>query len=638
MKPANDPESLLLQFWGYSGFRPLQKEIIQSVLEKKDVVALLPTGGGKSVCYQIPALMLPGLTVVVSPLIALMRDQVENLQRRGIQASALYSGLNRSDQLEAMHLCELGICKMLYVSPERLNVPEFKAFISRTQVSLIAVDEAHCISQWGYEFRPDYRQIGPFRAFCGWPTTMALTATATDKVIEDISAQIKKPGVKPEIFSQSFKRDNLNYAVSEEQNKKTSLLRFISRHPGSGIVYLRSRQLCAEWSHYLRSHGISATFYHAGLSAEERIQRQESWMSSKTPVMVCTNAFGMGIDKGDVRWVVHGDIPEDPESYFQEAGRAGRDGLLSHCLLMYDEHDLKLLQIRYSEKYPSIQAIRQIYDALGNFFQLAVGAGEGITYSFDFKGFCSRFQLKTSLAFHALQILDRHGLIRLNDNFRNSSTLRILLNQKDVYHFQLKKELWDQLIRTVLRLYGGKIFSENVRIDEKEIGDKLGMNLSELTKVLIRLQELGVWDYQPRLEGDSMTWVRPRMAEAWIDTALYAKLSGMAWNRMEAMQRYVQTTDVCRSVLLLEYFGEKEAKPCHMCDVCHSKKHKGLNLNQLRNWSRKIEGLEKGKTFSSEELGNWVPEAGEQERIAWIQWMSDEGMVRRNEERNWIIN
>lgn len=637
MKTAQEPESLLRQYWGYPDFRPLQKEIIESSLAGNDVIALLPTGGGKSICYQIPALMLPGLTLVISPLIALMRDQVENLQRRGIQAMALYSGMNRAEQLEAMHFCELGMCKLLYVSPERLAVNEFKLFISRLKISLLAVDEAHCISQWGYDFRPDYRQIGTFRAFCGWPPTIALTATATPKVIQDVTGQLQKPGVSPKVFSQSFKRENLIYSVHEEQNKKNRLLRFVREHPGTGIIYLRSRQLCAEWSQFFRSNQIPSTFYHAGLSAEERIQRQEDWKSGRFPVMVCTNAFGMGIDKGDVRWVVHGDIPEDPESYFQEAGRAGRDGKMSHCLLLYDAFDLKSLRMRFQEKYPSVQAIRQIYDALGNYFQLAVGAGEGITYPFDFKKFCTRYNFKSTLAFHALQLLDRNGLIRLNDNFRNSSTLRILLNQKDLYHFQVKKESWNQLIQTLLRLYGGKLYSEWVKIVEKEVAARLSIGVDELIKSLNKLHQMGVWDYQQRMEDDSITWIRPRMQEAWIDTELYAQLTLMASKRVDAMQRYVSSQDTCRSVILLEYFGEKNTNNCGLCDVCRSKKYPGLSLKQLKEWTKRLEAWEKGKKFGEQELQGAIPEASEMHLIALLQWMSDEGIVKRTEDRKWIV-
>ncbi|HZX75422.1 MAG TPA: ATP-dependent DNA helicase RecQ, partial [Cyclobacteriaceae bacterium] len=465
------PTEILKQYWGYDHFRPSQAEIIQAVLEKKDVLALLPTGGGKSVCFQVPALIMEGVCIVITPLIALMEDQVGQLKRRGVSAVAVHSGMSHSQIDITIDNCVYGKIKFLYLSPERLQTEMFTERVKKMTVSLVAVDEAHCISQWGYDFRPPYLKIAELRELIQDVPFIAVTASATKVVKEDIIQKLEL--LKPEIFQQSFARENLSFVVRKTEKKEKQLLTILKKVAGSSIVYVRSRKATQELAKMLNQAGVSAIFYHAGLTYKERSERQEEWIKNISRVIVATNAFGMGIDKPDVRTVAHMDLPENLEAYYQEAGRAGRDGKRSYAVVLFHEVDVLSLQSKVQQAQPTLEYLNKIYQSLANYFHLAVGSSQGESYDFDLDDFSKRFSFKSVTVYAALKKLEEAGLIQLNEGFYRPSRVHLLVDKKRLYEFQIANEKFDPLIKSLLRLYGATLFADFVNISENQISSSL---------------------------------------------------------------------------------------------------------------------------------------------------------------------
>ena len=483
---------ILSKYWGFSKFRALQEDIIQSVLDGKDTLALMPTGGGKSLCFQVPALLKPGICIVVSPLIALMKDQVENLKEKGIKAIAVISGMGKREVDIALDNCIYGDIKFLYLSPERLLSELVRVRLRHMQVNLIAIDEAHCISQWGYDFRPSYLHLAELREIHPNVPILALTATATERVAADI--QLKLNFKQAQIFRKSFERKNLSYLVYNEENKLRKLFSIAKNVKGTGIVYVRNRRETQEVARQLTMQGISADFYHAGLDTPLRMKKQTAWKNSEVKVIVATNAFGMGIDKSDVRFVVHLDLPESLEAYYQEAGRGGRDEKKAYAVLLYNNSDVFQLKNRFEQQYPSIEEIKQIYHHLGNYYQLAFGAGEGLSLEFDLADFCNRFKLDPFRTLHALKFLEHDEYIALTETVFLASRVQVLSGSADLYRFQVEQPAYDQFIKVLLRSYGG-IFDQLSAVKESDLGKRLGINKNEVVKILQKLQTLQIINY-----------------------------------------------------------------------------------------------------------------------------------------------
>jgi len=578
--------NILKTYWGYNTFRPLQEEIILSVLSGKDTLALLPTGGGKSICFQVPAIAMSGLCLVVSPLIALMKDQVANLKKRHIKAAALYSGMSPQTMenviSNALYDREL---KFLYLSPERLQSPAFRVNLQQMRVSLIAVDEAHCISQWGYDFRPPYLEIAQIRSFFPKTPVLALTATATPEVVRDI--QMKLRFKTENLFQKSFKRDNLTYFAVKEADKNNRLLRIMTRYQGSGIVYVRNRQktkLCAK---LLQQYHISADYYHAGLDSAERDQKQQDWMSGKTRIIVATNAFGMGIDKPDVRLVVHLDIPDTLEAYFQEAGRAGRDEQSSVAIMLYDDGDIRALNENFQNSFPAIENIKNVYGKLCNYYKIPLGSGENSSYPFDFDHLAHYMQLGSILCFNVLHFLERMGLIFLSNDPEQISTLYIPLNNKELEMFYANQsEVNVNIFKILLRSYSG-LFSHSVKINEAEIARRADMSLEQIVEVLQRFHRLGVVHYAQARHVPTIVFLQNRIKEQdiYLPPEVYRQRKKAAAKRLHAVLKFVQSQEECRSVLLLRYFGECKSTPCGNCDVCLHQNHEQVTFityNQIK--------------------------------------------------------
>lgn len=562
------PVEILQQFWGYDAFRPMQEDIISAALEGKDVLAILPTGGGKSICFQVPGLMRDGLTLVVTPLIALMKDQVQNLEARGIKAIAIHAGMSRREVDLALNNAAFGDFKFLYISPERLNTQLFKQYRQALDVSFIVVDEAHCISQWGYDFRPDYLQIGKLREVIDAPV-IALTATATPKVAEDIMDRL---GFRERLLLKSgFERPNLTYVVRKADDKAGQLLDVCRGVPGTGIVYLRSRKKCEEVAAFLRQNEVSASFYHAGLDSTARGLRQADWKSGAIRVMVCTNAFGMGIDKPDVRFVVHLDIPESPEAYFQEAGRAGRDGKRSYAVLLWNPSDLRRLHQLQTLSFPSLEYIEDIYHKLHIFHEIPYDVGMGRQIRFDMLGFCRHYKLNQSSVHYAIKYLEREGHFTYSEDVDINTQVQIIMERNMLYDIQLPSYQMSQLLEILMRTYTG-IFSYPVPVDEGLISHKLGIGVPALRMLLYSLSLEHVIRYIPA-DHSSVIYVqhdRLRPGNVQLSPQRYQMLLDNYKERLEAMIGYAEEEDTCRSQYLLAYFGQTESKPCGTCDVCRA--------------------------------------------------------------------
>ena len=565
-----DKAEILKKYWGFDTFRPLQDDIIDAVLENKDTLVLLPTGGGKSLCFQIPALVKEGICLVISPLIALMKDQVENLKAKGIDAVAIYAGMGKREIDILLDNCIYGKIKFLYLSPERLLSEIVKERISYMNVNLIAVDEAHCISQWGYDFRPPYMQIKDLRLIHPKVPVIALTATATHYVRADIIDKLELTA--PKVFVKSFARKNLCYVVYDLEDKYRKLIDIARNVKGCGLVYVRNRRETAEVSFFLKRNHISADFYHAGLPRDERSRKQEDWKSDKIRIMVATNAFGMGIDKPDVRFVVHLDLPESLEAYYQEAGRAGRDGHRAFAVLLANKSDQHSLKQKYTNNFPSVEEIKKTYHYLGSYYQLAYGVGQGLSFPFDLADFCKKFDLGVLKSIAALKFLEHDGYLTLSENIFLQSRVLVLLNNEDLYRFQIENAGFDPLIKTLLRSYGGA-FDQYVKIKENELAKRLGISYNTVVAMLKRLQDQEVISYLPQTDQPQLQFIIPRADQLHLDIDVkYIELrKKIQEDQIKAVLAY-SSTSICRSIQLLAYFDEPQAVKCGVCDVCLAEK------------------------------------------------------------------
>ncbi|MFT5601340.1 MAG: ATP-dependent DNA helicase RecQ [Flavobacteriales bacterium] len=595
---SHSPNEILKKYWGFDQFRSLQNEIIDEVLDGKDVLALLPTGGGKSICFQVPALCRPGICIVVSPLIALMKDQVSNLKQRGIKAMAIYSGMSYREIDIALDNCIYGNFKFLYVSPERLKTELFQMRLLKMNVNLIAIDEAHCISQWGYDFRPAYTEISTFREKLPDVPLIALTATATERVVIDIQEQLMFK--EQNVIRKSFYRENLRYFVNIDEDKLSKMMSIITKQNGSGIVYVRSRKLTVEYAQYISARGIKATFYHAGLSLEEREQRQSDWISEKHQVIVSTNAFGMGIDKSNVRFVINMDLPECIEAYFQEAGRGGRDEQKAYAVLLVNESDKIDLIKRTQSKYPEVDVIKRVYLLLCNHLRLANGAGEDETYPVDIGVLKASSPFSIFEITNSLGILERAGYIVVSEGFKQASRVKLELTAAQLYPFQVRYKHFDVLLKVLLRSYTG-LFDTFITVDEKQIAKRTKFSIGTVKKHLHELNELKVLIYEPRTTHSAITFLQPRMDPKYIrlDAQVYQGLKNIEEQNVNAIIKYAYGTDKCRSQVLLNYFGESKAQPCGTCDICvRQKKFLETAKNTVQIQEAVISMLESGTGFA----------------------------------------
>ena len=563
-------QETLKEYWGYDSFRPKQEEIVEAALEGRDVLAILPTGGGKSVCFQVPGMMREGIAIVVTPLIALMKDQVQNLTARGIRALCINAGIGKREVDNALNNALYGDFKFLYVSPERLGTRLFQSYVQEMKVSYIVVDEAHCISQWGYDFRPDYLQIGKLRELVDAPV-IALTATATPQVAEDIMERL---GFRDKCLIKSgFERPNLSYIVRRTEDKLGQLLNICNSVSGTGIVYVRSRKKTEELSAFLSANGVSASFYHAGLGQQSRTDRQEQWKSDKIRVMVCTNAFGMGIDKPDVRFVIHFDVPDSPEAYFQEAGRGGRDGKRSFAVMLWNSSDVKRLRQLETVSFPSLEYIEDIYHKVHIFYQIPYDAGVGRQLKFDLEEFCRHFKLQRSSAYYAIQYIEKTSHWTFSEDVDISTKVQIMVDRNDLYDIEFQNPKLAYLLEILMRRYTG-LYSYPVPIDEDYVAAQIGVQVPMLRQMLYQLSLEHVIRYVP---CDHATVIflhhdRLRPKNVNLDPKRYAMLKSSFGERMQKMIDYISEEDTCRSAYLLEYFGQSESEDCGTCDICRAAK------------------------------------------------------------------
>lgn len=563
----------------------MQEDIITSILAGKDTLALLPTGGGKSICFQVPGLALGGLTIIVSPLVALMKDQVENLRQRDIPAVALYSGMPfREIDLE-LDNCIYGKYHFLYISPERLQTDLFLARAEQMPVKLIAIDEAHCISQWGYDFRPEYLEIKQLRQLFPHVPVIAVTATATPNVADDIQTQLQFS--QPNLLQSSFERENLHYLVLDEENKEQRLLSIIQKTPGSGIVYVRSRYQTQKIASFLQKNGVSATYYHAGLPHTDRDKRQSEWTVGKTRIIVATNAFGMGIDKPDVRLVVHIDMPDTIENYFQEAGRAGRDGQKAYCALLFSQADSVEAYEKFEHQRTDANAARTIMSQLHNYYNIAHGTGDGLSFDFDIQQFCSRFGAHPVPVYSALKVLEQQGIIALTENVYIPSKLKFKVDNYTLYEYQIKYPVMTEFVKTILRSYGGA-FEHYIPINETELAKRTTLSKAEVVKGLERLHQNDIIDYHPHKELPQLTFLFARGTE-FIDAKAITQRTNLLKQKLDAAIHYATQAQTCRQKVLLDYFGEKDAANCGKCDVCIETRKKITHVAQFEEYRANIE-------------------------------------------------
>ena len=620
--------AILKQYWGYPSFRPLQEDIVDSVMVGKDTLALLPTGGGKSICFQVPAMAMDGLCLVITPLIALMKDQVAHLVEKGIPAAAIYSGMH-PDELElAYNQAAYGRLKFLYVSPERLQTNQFIETLRRMKVCLLAVDESHCISQWGYDFRPPYLKIADIRPYMPKTPVLALTATATAKVVDDI--QVRLGFKEKNVFQSSFERKNVTYNVYREADKYGVLRRKLdAMTEGSAIVYVRNRkrtQVIADW---LNSVGISATFYHAGLDAKTRDQRQDLWMKGKVRVIAATNAFGMGIDKPDVRLVIHMDLPDSIEAYFQEAGRAGRDLKPSEAFLLVSPADIKKLQENLTQSFPELDRIKLIYNALGNYFNIPVGAGENVSYPFVIADFTNRYGFNIVEVFHTLKILEKEGFLVLSDSFDEPSKVMVKASRDDIYGFQVNNPKYSELIKCMLRSLPG-VMTDFVRINEETLAKKTGLTADKVVEQLKKLEEYNFLSYAPRNDKPQILFLSEFVDTRHFNLSKenYYDRKKDAESRVKAVIDFVNNDEECRSVQLLRYFSEETDKTCGRCDVCQKRKSRVAAYKEI---DEKLRNVLSEDAQPIQSVLQQCNEFEEDKVLDAIRYLADNGVLQLDE-------
>jgi ATP-dependent DNA helicase RecQ len=595
------PLDILKKYYRHDSFRPLQEEIINAVLQKKDVLALLPTGGGKSICFQIPALMMDGLCLVISPLIALMKDQVESLRRKGITAFSIHSGMSRKEVINTLKVAGESNCKFLYVSPERLETNLFKEYLHSFNISVIAVDEAHCISQWGYDFRPPYLRIAALREELRNVPVLALTASATLEVQTDICEKLQfKEQI---IFRQSFERANLSYSVFNVAVKINKIKEILENVSGSSIVYCRSRRRTKEIADLLNMHGIHSDYYHAGLTSEERNKKQEAWIKNETRVIVCTNAFGMGIDKPDVRTVVHADVPDCLENYYQEAGRAGRDGKKSYAVLLFAEKELTELKLLPDVHFPTMDDIRIVYQAVMNYLQIPSASGEGNYYDFDITDFIRKFKLDVQLVVHAIKALEQEELLSFNEQVFLPSKIMFTTNKELLYDFENNNPKSEPVIKALLRTYSG-IFDQLVSIHEKTISFLLKRDVNDVINELKKLQSFGIIQYVPQKDSPQLYFIQNRIKaeDLKINQVNYQKRKKQYERRIAALLDYVKLDEPCRSKFIANYFGDENARPCGVCDNCLRQKNINLGKEEFEKIHQRIIQTVKSNSMDATQL------------------------------------
>ncbi|MFZ1330179.1 MAG: ATP-dependent DNA helicase RecQ [Chitinophagaceae bacterium] len=595
------PHQILKEFWGYDNFRPLQEDIIKAVLDGKDTLALMPTGGGKSLCYQVPALAQDGLCLVISPLIALMKDQVENLRRKNITAFAIYYGMTRKEVINTFKVASESNCKFLYVSPERLETSLFKEYLPGLGINLIAVDEAHCISQWGYDFRPPYLRIAALREELPGIPILALTASATPDVQNDICEKLAFKNYQ--VFRQSFERPNLSYSTFKVDSKINKIIEIVRRVQGSSIIYCKSRKRTKEISELLQLQNISSDFYHAGLLQDVRNRKQEDWIHNKTRIIVCTNAFGMGIDKPDVRTVIHADVPDCLENYYQEAGRAGRDGKISYAVLLFDERDIHELEGMASLRFPALEDIRNIYQAVANYLQIPTGAGEGQYYDFDISDFLKKFKQVSHTTLYSLKALEQEGWLAFNEQVFLPSSVMFAVNKNSLYEFEKTNPGLEPCIKTLLRAYEG-IFDQPTSISEKVVAGLMKKDVEEVKLELKLLNQSGIISYQPQKDSPQLYLLRNRIKaeDITIDMIAYNKRKNQFQQRMKQMVNYIKEEAECRSRIIGSYFGDDKIRACGICDNCLKQKAAHLTKEEFELLHHRIINIVKYESLHTKDL------------------------------------
>ena len=622
---------ILKQYWGYDHFRGIQEDIIRSVGEGKDTLGLMPTGGGKSITFQVPALAQEGLCLVITPLIALMKDQVRNLRERGIKATAVYSGMTREEILIALENCIFGNYKFLYISPERLGTEIFQIKLRSMHVSLITVDESHCISQWGYDFRPAYLKIAEIRQLLPGVPVIALTATATPEVVKDIQERLQF--CQENVFRMSFERKNLAYIVRHTEDKEGEMLHILQRVNGSSIVYTRNRKKTKEIAQLLNRNHITATFYHAGLSDETKDLRQKAWLKGEYRVMVATNAFGMGIDKPDVRLVIHADVPDSPEAYFQEAGRAGRDGMKAYAVLLFCPRDKITLKQRISDTFPEKDYIRKVYEDINFYYQMAMGDGLGCTFAFNLDEFCHNFKHFPVQTDSALKILTRAGYLEYTDEQDNASRIMFTITKEELYRIHEQNADTEKLLRILLRTYTG-LFTDYAYINEELLSKRSGLSRPQIYETLLFLTRQHILHYIPGKKTPYIIYTRERQEtdRIYLSKEVYEERKESYRRRIEAMIEYAESENNCRSRMLLHYFGEKNEHNCGQCDVCLQHHHSGLKQSQFDEISRQILALLKTSPFSPQELKAQI-QVPEEQVSKVIAYLLSEEIIRQENGR-----
>ena len=623
----NKYQEILKQYWGYDSFRDLQEEIITSIGEGKDTLGLMPTGGGKSITFQVPALAQSGLCIVITPLIALMKDQVQNLRKRGIKALAIYSGMTRQEIVTALENCIFGDYKFLYISPERLDTEIFRIKLRSMKVSMITVDESHCISQWGYDFRPAYLKIAEIRELLPGVPVLALTATATPEVVKDIQSRLNFR--EENVFRMSFERKNLAYIVRKTDNKTGELLHILKRIDGSAIIYVRNRRRTKEITELLMQEGITADFYHAGLDNAVKDLRQKRWQNGEIRVMVATNAFGMGIDKPDVRIVLHIDLPDSPEAYFQEAGRAGRDGLKAYAVILYAKSDKMTLHKRVADTFPEKEYILQVYEHLQYYYQMAMGDGFQCIREFNLEEFCRKFKYFPVPVDSALKILTQAGYLEYTDEQDNASRILFTIRRDELYKLREMGTEAETLIQTILRSYRG-VFTDYAYISEDTLAIRTGLTRQQIYNILVTLTKRRIVDYIPHKKTPYIIYTRERLELRYlhIPASVYEERKARYEARIKAMEEYVTSESVCRSRMLLRYFGEKNEHNCKQCDVCLNRHETDcLPEDSFREMRKQILELLARKSLPPAGIANAI-EAEREDISRVIQYLLEEGELK----------